>query len=165
MRLSLNVLTDLNCLSSDPASLHVPVPFSEAFDDVQLRLQQRFMTPGWRLTELWSESGRRICEDVKLIRQVVQEIISNRVREYEAEKAGEKVAPQGQTPIDALRKSDNVKDVLDVFMDITDSQEDLLTVAINFRESASHGATSESPALTQRSTAKSSPDATLLPKL
>lgn len=133
--MNIALCTDLKCLSTDPDSLSVPVPLAMAFQDLVVRLRARFWNPAWKVTELWSESGRRLREDVRVIRQVGKEVIGQRVKEHAAKKAGEKVEPPtNSSGAERIEKRDNVKDLIDCFLDGTDSEEDLLLLSISFRE-------------------------------
>lgn len=114
------------------------MPVADAFEDVQLRIRERVMRPGWKVRELWSESGRRLREDVSIIRQVGKDVIGQRVKEHAAKKSGKKPEPTSQPNVSGvvpIEKSDEVKDLVDFFMETAESEEDMLIMAINFRES------------------------------
>ena len=117
---------DLNCLSSDPNSLDVPVPFAVAFDYAQNIVNERFVLPMWEYLEMFSTKGRKMRESIKTINDFAKDIIEKRLVESEREKydAGPNVS---ETTL-----QNNGKDLLGFFMEHTKDPNDLLIVVLNF---------------------------------
>ncbi|KAL8287526.1 hypothetical protein RQP46_003384 [Phenoliferia psychrophenolica] len=73
-----------------------PVPFATAFDFVQSGIARNFVNPAWKITDLFSEQGRRMRAEVKVIDEFVYNIIDSREKkkssdgeEHEEEKTRE----------------------------------------------------------------------------
>lgn len=117
---------NLDCLSTDPATLEKPVPFAVAFDYAQGVLNTRFVLPLWDYIELFSSTGRKMRESIKIINDFGKAIIEKRLAdsEQEKEKAG---AGVNETTL-----QNNGKDLLGFFMEHTKDPNDLLTVVLNF---------------------------------
>jgi cytochrome P450 len=118
---------DLDCLSTDPASLEKPVPFAVAFDYAQGVINTRFVTPLWNYVEMFSNTGREMRKSIKVITDFGSSIIKKRLAESE-EKPSTSESSLSET--DAQTK--NGKDLLGFFMEHTKDPNDLLTIVLNF---------------------------------
>lgn len=117
---------DLDCLSTDPASLDKPVPFAVAFDFAQGVINTRFVTPLWNYIEMVSTKGKKMREAIRVIRDFGKAIIEKRLAETEREKTA---AGAG---VSETTLQNNGKDLLGFFMEHTKDPDDLLTVVLNF---------------------------------
>jgi len=117
---------DLDCLSTDPASLEKPVPFAVAFDYAQGVINTRFVTPLWNYLEMFSSTGKKMRESIKVINDFGKSIIRRRLAESQREKV--EAGPE----ISETTLQNDGKDLLGFFMEHTKDPSDLLTVVLNF---------------------------------
>ncbi|KAM0749900.1 cytochrome P450 [Meredithblackwellia eburnea MCA 4105] len=88
---------ELGCLGSEK-----PIPFAVAFDYTQSVMSTRFVKPIWKITEKFSEEGREMRKQVKVLDEFTYGIIERReAQDREAKKQGEER-----------------KDLLGLFMDL-----------------------------------------------
>lgn len=119
---------DLGCLRGDVACLKEAVPFAVAFDAAQDHINSRFTRPGWQLWERYTDSGRKMKENTRVLRTFASNIIKERLDEHA--QLSEKPTSSGQ--VTSALKTGKDKDLLGLFMDLTQDQEDLLAVVLNF---------------------------------
>ncbi|KAL8286639.1 hypothetical protein RQP46_004167 [Phenoliferia psychrophenolica] len=70
--------TAIGALSQD-----TPLPFATAFDYVQTGMARRFFEPMWKVTERYTEEGRRMKEETSVIDRFVYDLIEKRERAAE----------------------------------------------------------------------------------
>lgn len=58
-----------------------PVPFAAAFDFAQSQMARRFNNPFWRITERWTEGGKRMKEASQILDDFAFGIIKQREAE------------------------------------------------------------------------------------
>lgn len=123
--------SDIGCLRPDAACLSEAVPFAIAFDRAQDHINSRFTRPGWQLWERYTKAGKAMKQDVGVIRGFAANIIKERLREQrELASLNEKPATTGN--VASTLKASKEKDLLGLFMDLTQDEEDLLAVVLNF---------------------------------
>lgn len=125
---------DLGCLTSDPASLNQPVPFAVAFDSAQSMLNARFWTPGWSIAEAILPYGKRVRENIRVVKDFGMAIIEQRLSETDGrpidkEKQRERAQQAG---FKRTELQNDGKDLLAIFMESTRDPSALLTVVLNF---------------------------------
>lgn len=111
---------NLSCLPETTAGLQEDVPFATAFDYAQQVMVERFFDPFWRVTELFSAQGRQMRRSVKVLRKTCYDIIDRRLANQQS----------GNT-MGAVDSKEG-KDLLQLFMDMGLSREELLPVVLNF---------------------------------
>lgn len=126
---------DLGCLTEDPASLQKPHPFAVSFDYAQGVINERFVIPIWRLTELVMPYGARMRNSIKTVRNFGMAIIKQRLAEtgvaIEGVDVNEKLGfDNGELKNSTLQNEG--KDLLALFMEHTHDPDALLTVVLNF---------------------------------
>ncbi|SPO22063.1 related to Cytochrome P450 [Ustilago trichophora] len=110
---------DIKCLPSDVEGLKKVVEFAANFDYAQRVMDERFVDPLARFTELFSAQGRKMRKTIKELHNFCYEIIDLRLA---ARKRGEAQAASG--------KGD--KDLLALFMEQNLGRDELLPVVLNF---------------------------------
>ncbi|CAO1625864.1 unnamed protein product [Sympodiomycopsis kandeliae] len=115
---------DIGCLDKDPKCLQEAVPFAVAFDSAQDHINKRFTRPGWQLWERFTDGGKKMKQWTGVMRSFALDIIKERLREYQQQQKSEKGA--------ASASDKKEKDLLALFMDLTQDEEDLLAVVLNF---------------------------------
>lgn len=110
---------DIKCLPSKVADLDKVVEFAANFDYAQRVMDERFVDPLARFTELFSAQGRKMRKIIKALHGFCYEIIDLRLA---ARERGEAQAASG--------KGD--KDLLALFMEQNLSRDELLPVVLNF---------------------------------
>ncbi|KAN0066262.1 hypothetical protein ACQY0O_000356 [Thecaphora frezii] len=107
---------DVKCLTADPECLKEEVGFGAAFDQVQLTISRRSITPFWWIVERFSEQGKLCKENIRKVRSYALDIVDQRLKEREA----------GET------KGKESKDLLDLCIGLTTDRVELLTMVLNF---------------------------------
>ncbi|KAJ1028488.1 hypothetical protein NDA16_001654 [Ustilago loliicola] len=110
---------DIKCLPTEVAELDKVVEFAANFDYAQRVMDERFVDPLFKLTELFSAQGRRMRKTIKALHGFCYEIIDLRLA---ARERGEAQAASG--------KGD--KDLLALFMEQNLGRDELLPVVLNF---------------------------------
>lgn len=110
---------DIKCLPADVAELDKVVQFAANFDYAQRVMDERFVDPFARFTELFSAQGRKMKKTIKELHNFCYEIIDLRLA---ARARGEAQAASG--------KGD--KDLLALFMEQNLTRDELLPVVLNF---------------------------------
>ncbi|CDS82304.1 related to Cytochrome P450 [Sporisorium scitamineum] len=110
---------DIKCLPSNVEGLKTVVEFAANFDYAQRIMDERFVDPLARFTELFSPQGRKMRKTIKNLHSFCYEIIDLRLA---ARARGEAQAAAG--------KGD--KDLLALFMEQSLGREELLPVVLNF---------------------------------
>jgi len=128
---------DIGCLTHEAQCLSKPVPFAIAFDYAQAVINDRIMTPAFRLVEALNGKGAKMAAAINTIRGFAGAIIDERLAERqrmdrENEKIASTLRPTHEgTNMSQLAKKDG-KDLLDLFMETTQDREELLIVVLNF---------------------------------
>ncbi|KAG0309358.1 hypothetical protein BGZ98_003153 [Dissophora globulifera] len=89
------------------------VEFAAAFDRLNVNIAGRFMSPIWRLKDWWTGNAEKVREDTETVHRLAHDLIRDR-RKKQAEK--EK---------DHDESKSKQKDLLQLFMDISDGGESL----------------------------------------
>lgn len=110
---------DIKCLPSNVGDLSKVVEFAANFDYAQRVMDERFVDPLARFTELFSPQGRKMRRTIKELHSFCYEIIDLRLA---ARARGEAQAASG--------KGD--KDLLALFMEQNLTRDELLPVVLNF---------------------------------
>ncbi|PWY98457.1 cytochrome P450 [Testicularia cyperi] len=110
---------DIKCLPTKSEDLEKVVEFAANFDYAQRVMDERFVDPIARFTELFSAQGRKMRKTIKALHEFCYEIIDLRMA---ARARGEAQAASG--------KGD--KDLLALFMEQNLTRDELLPVVLNF---------------------------------
>lgn len=120
---------DIGCLRSDAKCLQEVVPFAVAFDSAQDHINSRFTRPGWQLWERYTEGGRKMKEYTKVMRGFAAGIIKERLEEH---RQLQQLKEKPTNDVNTALKNSREKDLLGLFMDVTQDEEELLAVVLNF---------------------------------
>lgn len=120
--------TDIGCLSSSANVLSQDVPFATAFDLAQNHINNRFAQPFWQLWEPFTKNGQNMKKWTVTMKSFADEIIHRRLEE---QKIREKEHGEPAPSLEKKAQQDETKDLLDLFMGLTQDPEELRNASIN----------------------------------
>ena len=90
---------DVGSLSLDSRP---PIPFAGAFDYAQIQMAKRFNNPFWKLTERWTEAGKKMKDAAKVLDDFAYGIIKQRELEGLGNFTAERKTEAGNTDLLSL---------------------------------------------------------------